>query len=141
MNSQNFQIACDDAATHVVVRLFGTRDEARTREFALQFLNVYPAQPIRSLLVDLRQARFPEPLLAFAERFSAVANLCPRSRVVLLAANENDPAAILLAQTVRGARHDVLLTSDHEAAERFLQPGHRAWTTAPGRPVTQTARM
>jgi hypothetical protein len=136
MKDQSFQIATDSAGTHVVVRLFGTRDGARSREFAQRFLSFYPAQPIRSLLVDLTQAEVPEPLFSFVERFSMVANLCPRSRVALWAADPNSPAAILLAQTVRGACHDVLLTSDREEAERFLKTRPRSEYRPCSRPLT-----
>ena len=120
MEQPTFQIATEDAGRYVCVRLFGTRDEARQREFAASFLALYPAQPIRSVLVDLTGARFPDPLFPCVERFSMVSNLSPRSRVALLTGDMQAPAALLLAQTLRGGCHDVLLTARRAEAERFL---------------------
>ncbi|TGY88187.1 hypothetical protein E5163_10145 [Marinicauda algicola] len=120
MKQPTFQIATDDSGRYVSVRLLGTRDEARQREFAANFLAFYPAQQIRSVLVDLTGARFPDPLFPCVERFSMISNLAPRSRVALLAGDVQAPAALLLAQTLRGGCHEVLLTTRRGEAERFL---------------------
>lgn len=125
MERKNFDIIAGSTGDHVVVRLLGTRDEARAHEFLQDFLQIYPAQPIRSLLIDLTRAEFPDPLSSFVGRFSAIANMCPRSKVALLAHNVCHPAVILLAQTIRGACHEVVLTEDEDAAMDFLRPSHR----------------
>lgn len=141
MEKENLEIATGSTGTYMILRLAGMRDPARANEVVQRFFTVYSAQPIRSLLVDLRLAHFPEPLCASVEHFSRAANLCPRSRVALWIENPNDPVAILLAQTACGACHDVLLTADIQEAERFLQARQRR-DLRPGsfEPVATAAR-
>ena len=134
MSERNFEIRFDAVENHLVVRLFGTRDDTRVNRFIAAFLERYGAQPSRAVLLDLREAEFPEPLLRFVERFSMVANLCPRSRVAFLVRDVRDPVSLLLSQALRAACHDVTLTDDRGAAASYLasrrRPGERCLAPA-----------
>lgn len=139
MNERNFEIRFDAVENHLVVRLFGTRDDTRVNRFIGTFLEHYGAQPSRSVLLDLREAEFPEPLFRFVERFSMIANLCPRSRVAVLVRDTQNPVSLLLSQALRAACHDVTLTDDQSEAASFLasrrRPGERCLA-----PASATAR-
>lgn len=127
MTERNFDIDFDAAGNHLVVRIFGERDDRRVNDFIGAFLQHYAAQPSRAILLDLREAQFPEPLFRFVERFSMIANLCPRSRVAVLVHDTRSPVSLLLTQALRAACHDVELTDDRHEAARFLGPrGRRA---------------
>ena len=126
MRAKNFDIEPERGGAHLRLTLYGERNEAQVRAFLPEFVYSYREQPCRAVLVDLRQAIFPAPLSALVQRFSLVANLCPPSRVALLVGNVNAPEALLLAQAIRAARHDVVLTECEAEAEASLRPARLA---------------
>lgn len=125
MTHDNFQIATNTVENYLLLRLFGTRNAAQRAAFGTQFLRFYRAQPMRSILVDLRAAIYPETDYSLVQFISELASEAPRSRVALWVNNEEDPATFLLAEAIRASGHDVIVTNSRQKAAGFMAPRRR----------------
>lgn len=104
----------------VLMRLTQFRSDVRARDAFDFCMEMYEEQALRTIVLDMRDARWPLQTAGLAARFREHAARVPRSRVAVLCSEPGSEIMTAHREANIEAGHEVLYTDDEDAAWVFI---------------------
>ena len=117
---QGAYVDIDQENGFVLMRLTQFRSDIRARDAFDFCMEIYEEQELRTVVLDMREARWPLETGGLIARFREHAVRVPRSRVAVLCTEPEGDVMTAHRQANIEAGHEVLYTDDEAAAWSFI---------------------